>query len=107
MPAPSIHYFLGQRLLGSTSVLPFWDDTTLMQSSQVLVCPTCGDAWGRIVVEGREWLPSRSGCPKHPWLEDIGGTFIPPWRRHFRELPPEVLRYELEIRLAAAEKELP
>ena len=106
MPASLTHYFLGQRLLDSSPSLPFWDDTTLMQSSQVLVCPTCGEAWGRIMVEGREWLPVRAGCIKHPWLEDIGGTFIPPWRQHFRELPRGVLAYELDLRLARAEKEL-
>ena len=106
MPAPHVHYFLGQSLLGSTDAIPMWDDLTLMQSSQVFVCPTCGEAWGRIMIEGREWYPVRAGCVKHPWLDPTGGTFIPPWRRHFRELPPEVVAYEFHLRLARAEKEL-
>lgn len=93
------HYFLGTRLLGTSREIPRWDDLTYMQSSQVLVCPTCGDAWGRIVIGNYDWLPIRRGCIKHPWSDSIGGSFIAPWRRTFAELPSEVLRYELQIRL--------
>ena len=97
MPAS---YFLGNRLLGTTTATPLWDDTTFIQSSQVFVCPTCGEAWGRIAMEGREWLPVRRGCPKHPWTEDIGGTFLPAWRRRLDDFPPEVVVYEFHLRLA-------
>lgn len=94
------HYFLGNALLGSTPATPQWDDTTLMHSSQVFVCPVCGEAWGRIALESaKEWYPVRRGCHRHPWIEDVGGTFIAPWRQHLHDLPGEVLRYELNLRL--------
>lgn len=97
MPA----YFFGQRLLATTNRLPMWDETTLASDSQVFICPTCGDAWGRIAMEGAAtWLPIRRGCSKHPWIEDVGGTFIPPWIHGCPDwLPPEVIRHELQIRL--------
>ena len=96
-----VSYFLGPRLLATTSAQPFWDDTSLVQSSQVFICPTCGEAWGRIMIDGREWLPVRRGCSKHPYIEEIGGTFLAPWRQRFDELPKAVLEYELAIRLKA------
>ena len=97
MPAS---YFLGNRLLASGAPASWWDDTQLDNCSLAFICPTCGDAWGRIMNEGKEWLPMRRGCPKHPWLDEVGGSFIASWRRGCpRELPPEVLRYELLIRL--------
>ena len=97
MPAS---YFLGTRLLAANAPASWWDDTQLDHVSLVFICPTCGDAWGRILNQGCEWLPMRRGCAKHPWLDEVGGSFIAPWRRGCpRELPPEVLRYELFIRL--------
>lgn len=96
-----VSYFLGPRLLATTSAQPFWDDTSLVQSSQVFVCPTCGEAWGRIMIDGRQWLPVRRGCAKHPYIEEIGGTFLAPWRQRFDEYPKAVLEYELAIRLKA------
>ena len=94
-------YFLGPRLLGTSPSLPLWDDTTVSPMSQVVICPVCGEVWGRIAVEGREWLPVRRGCTKHSWLGDVGGSFLPPWRHSFDELPPAVLAYEVNLRLAA------
>ena len=96
-----VSYFLGPRLLATTTSQPFWDDTSLVQSSQVFICPTCGEAWGRIMIDGREWLPVRRGRSKHPYIEEIGGTFLATWRQRFDELPKAVLEYELAIRLKA------
>lgn len=103
------HYFLGNRLLGTSRQLPAWADHDTDTASQVLVCPTCGEAWGRIAVEvkGSEWLPVRRGCAKHPWGDKVGASFIAGWRQTFAELPPEVLLYELNIRLDQFEKENP
>lgn len=103
MPA---YYFLGPRLLAATPALPLWSDTEVCRHSQLFVCPQCGEAWGRIAIDGGEWLPVRRGCPRHPWIEDVGGTFLAPWQTRLDALPKEVLLHELTIRLAAAEKEL-
>jgi len=100
----SAFYFLGTRLLAADAPTSWWSDTQLDCNSLVFICPTCGVAWGRIVNEGKSWLPVRRGCAKHPWIEEVGGSFIASWRQGCPwELPPEVLRYELLIRLAKEE----
>ena len=99
MPAS---YFLGTRFLGTGNSY-WWSDTQLSENSLVFVCPTCGEAWGRIFQQGCEWLPVRSGCPLHPFLSDVGGSFIPSWRSGCpSELPAPVLSYELNLRLQAS-----
>ena len=98
------HYFLGTRLLGVSPHLPWWSDSERTCTSQALLCPTCGEVWGRIAVAGLPWQAITRGCKLHPYLADIGGTFIAPWRRQFEELPPEVLRYEFDIRVNQLEK---
>lgn len=103
----SASYFLGNRLLGTSPRHPYWDDTMFASASLAFLCPTCGDTWGRVMVPGLEWLPIRRGCRQHPWCEEVGGSFIPPWRQGCPvELPPEVLRYELQLRLAQFPEEL-
>lgn len=96
MPA---HYFLGNRLLGSSPRTPWWDSASLAEASVLFVCPVCGDAWGRVVIEGKEWVPLRRGCAKHPWNGSPGGTFIPSWLHRYDHLPDQVLRYELNLLL--------
>jgi len=96
-------YFLGTRCLGS-SPLQWWSDTQLSNSSKLLVCPTCGDVWGRVVDNPSDWTPLRMGCRKHPWAtSDVGGSFIYSWLQRIDALPPDVLRYELELRLKEEE----
>jgi len=93
------HYFLGSRLLGVGPALP-WSETYDAISSLVYICPTCGDAWGRMAVTGCEWLPIRRGCAAHPFLDRWGGSFIHPWLHSslLAALPPEVLTYEFTLR---------
>lgn len=86
-------YFLGSQSLGSTS-LPRWSTTQLLTQSLLYVCPTCGETWGRVWIEGTDWLPIRSGCPKHPWMRRPGGSFIHPWDFPIESLPHPVLRRE-------------
>lgn len=93
-----VHYFLGARLLGSGKTA-WWSDTSIETMSQVFICPTCGEAWGRVVIPDADWTPVRRGCRQHPPINDAGGSFIAPWRHAFAELPIEVLRYEMNIRL--------
>lgn len=94
-------YFLANRLISTTSIPPLWDEVVEANLSMLFMCPTCGETWGRIVVPHARWICMHSGCRKHPqWMEDVGGTFIRPWRKTYMDLPIEVLAYELDIRLA-------
>jgi hypothetical protein len=96
----SASYFLGTQLLATTSQHPRWTDADFADFSQVFICPTCGAAWGRVMIPNARWAPVTRGCPAHPFLADIGGSFIAPWRSGCpAELPPEVLHYEASIRL--------
>jgi hypothetical protein len=98
MPAA---YFLGNRLLAVTTRSPLWDDMRESSRSQMYFCPTCGEVWARIAVEGQSWVAHHIGCAQHPSpVYDVGGSFIPLWRSRLDDLPQEVLEYELAIRLA-------
>jgi hypothetical protein len=75
------------------------DDTTPECASQVLLCPTCGATWGRVIIPGAPWAARIAGCILHPFLSDAGGSFIPSWRGGCPpELPVEVLAYEARLR---------
>ena len=90
------HYFLGSRLVGTGS-LHWWDSTRLASASHVLVCPECGDSWGRILDDAhpRDWLPMRSSCPQHPgFIDKWPGSFLPPWPIPFDRYPQDLLRRE-------------
>lgn len=98
MPAS---YFLGSRLLAVTDLPPLWDDVRPAGVSRLFMCPDCGEVWGRIALPDTRWMAVAAGCRKHPqWLEDVGGSFLASWRHNLRDLPAEVLAYELAIRLA-------
>ena len=89
------HYFLGNQLLGSSPRPAMWSDSQVDTSSQCLFCPLCADIWGRMILDGAKYFtPTIRACGKHG-----DGSFIAPWRQAFEELPPEVLRYELQLRL--------
>ncbi len=92
------HYFLGNRLLGSTSRVQTWDG---VQSTRSLAyfCPTCGEVWGRLVVgKGDEWVALSAPCAKHPaWRGTVQGSFLRSWNPHgLDELPDELLAYEFD-----------
>lgn len=92
-------YFLGFRLLGEAPQ-SWWSSTELASASLAFTCPVCGDTWGRVEVEGMEWVPLRRGCPLHPWPDlGPGGSFIPPWSFPIESLPLPVLRREFMIHL--------
>lgn len=98
MPAS---YFLGNRLLGSTIAYHKWSDTEVMRESEAMFCPVCGEIWGRIVESlATSWHTTTRECQRHGRPDqDSAGSFIAPWRTTFGELPPEVLRYEAQLRL--------
>ena len=106
MPAS---YFLGNRLLATSHSHPYWDDTMFAARSVAFMCPACGEVWGRIALESGDWLPLLRPCQRHPHPNqgEPGGSFIHPWRIGCpAELPPEVLRYELQLRLDYHESHL-
>lgn len=100
-------YFLGSRLLGSS------DTTFPYGQSCALFCTTCGEVWGRIVVSP-VWRVRSVPCIKHTrtgvmdWGAEPGSfliesptavTSIMFAAETLEELPPEVLSYELQLRL--------
>ena len=88
-------YFLGPRLLAISPKIHKWDDHKVHHQNVAHFCPQCGEVWGRIMDERvAGWFAQSNLCAKHG-----GGSFISPWRNVFEELPPEVLQYELELRL--------
>lgn len=97
------HYFLGNRLLATTSRLPMWADAVVQVTSVGMMCPACGEAWGRVVnTTANSWTFMMRECQRHG-----SGSFIAPWANQFEELPPEVLHYELQLRLNQFEETLP
>lgn len=102
---PATHYFLGNRLLGSTNQLQWWTDSKPDAPSRVFVCPLCGDAWARVLTEGQNWMPVVLVCAKHPPEPEyrylgsrIPGSLIPPWRVPLEQFPLPVLRREVVLR---------
>ena len=101
----AVYFWYGSTLVGTANYLPDWaDDRGASVTSQCFVCPTCGEVWGRIQVEGKEWLPLRRGCAKHDWL-DVGGSFLPPWVTSLSLFPREVLLREFLLRYQHATKD--
>lgn len=79
-----------------------WSDEQLLIVSNAFMCEHCGDIWGRVVTDrSTRWTFQMRDCSKHG-----GGSFIAGWRSAFEELPPEVLHYELQLRLDNFEREL-
>lgn len=114
LPRMPAHYFLGNQLLGSSNK-PFPTG-----QSCALFCTTCGEIWGRIVVSS-VWCVRSVPCVKHKrtgvrdWGAESGSFLIESFNLErtstmfaaetIEELPPEVLRYELLLRLDKFDKE--
>lgn len=92
------HYFLGSRLLGSTQLPQTWDGVEPSRSLAYF-CHKCGDIWGRVAIDNRDWMVLTVGCQKHPeWVWYPGGSFIRSWNyRALHEFPPEILQREYAI----------
>lgn len=87
-------YFLGRELIGQTKKPAYWNDHDPPHIA--FMCNTCGEVWGRVINTARQayWCCLMQPCSKHG-----GGSFIASFRDTFEELPPEVLHYELMLRL--------
>jgi hypothetical protein len=61
----------------------------------VYVCPVCGDAWGKVEIDGCSYIPQRRHCPKH------GPAYLLAWRDLYDyddgnlHLPREVLAHDV------------
>lgn len=65
------HYYLGQQLAGqSTFLCPNGGSL-----SEMFVCTTCGEVWGRIFIPGATWGVHQAPCQKH------APTGVPDWGR--------------------------
>ena len=93
------HYFLGNRLLGSTARVQTWEGTR-PSPCIAYFCPTCGEVWGRLVVApSDQWLPLCAPCKLHTaWSGTVPGSFLRSWNPHgIDELPNELLAYEFDV----------
>lgn len=114
---PRVTYFLEGRYLGRADFPPQpfpWHSTAFF-------CMTCGEIWGRVVVDEGYWEVIQRACRLHTprTLLDWGGTpgsllhgqitqaFIPVTHRAncLENLPPEVLRHELLLSLERYQNE--
>lgn len=106
--AKTAHFFLGNQYMGS-SLVP---DTS---RAYAFFCHTCGEIWGRIVIEGASWELEHTPCIHHKCLGVIDWGRIPgSFLNHRMEakhtpiwgqancldfLPESVLQYEFTLAL--------
>lgn len=80
----------------------------------LFVCPTCGNAWGRVVRESAfAWSASHTPCGVHGDAYHIGGSFLNDFAPRPGEAPldletafrecPELARWEFQVHLRWAE----
>lgn len=109
-------YFLGSRLLGVSS----FTTPNCLPHSEAFFCATCGDLWGRVLVDGSAWSVHTIPCEKHaptgvPDWGAVPGSFLPNrlfaetvsvmfWATVLEHLPPAVLARELEIAIRHFER---
>lgn len=71
--------------------------------SLAFFCPVCGDVWARRIIEpATRWNVLTRECKKHiapRYCEPEGSVWIDYDRDFLKNLPKEVLLYELNLRL--------
>lgn len=125
-----ITFFRGNSYVGTTKITyPFSPP-----SSMLLVCSTCGEVWGRVLVEDSAgqvvpWEPDSVPCEQHQevtWRDwgTIPGSMISrffsrartcsspltqpsyAWANVFEHIPDELLKLEFKIHLDYFSKEI-
>jgi hypothetical protein len=92
-------FFIEGRYMGqSAAPLIFWGGTEAAKPpGLVFVCPVCGDAWARTIIEGAQFITVLKACRKHTYSG--GGLPGSLWSEHYRgfpaTFPTEVLQWEL------------
>lgn len=110
MPRPTARFFLGNQLIASGPA-PDVDDRCWPWISTAYLCPKCGDIWARVVVEGTRWTSTTAACPRpghEPGAEYTGhdaGSFFGVYKHYLLDCPRDLLLYEFNIRLKAANLE--
>jgi hypothetical protein len=98
-------FFVQGRYLGSGLVEEQFHGTAgvCRPRSKVFVCPTCGDLWARIVVEGAKHFPLSHPCEKHEargFYDMIPGSVYEPWETKLLEAyPRELLLRETKLHI--------
>jgi hypothetical protein len=71
----NVSWFLEDKLVAQGSCPPeIRFGAPRAPQSLLYMCPTCGDVWARIAVEGCKWYPIARRCKKHgpPFLLRYG-----------------------------------
>ena len=109
MPTFHAAYFVNNHFLASGAV-----EAVGKPDSIAYFCPTCGEVWARVVVEGCSWHVDPAPCEKHraacvpSWgkvpgslltsVDSRAGTLPNMYQaRAIENLPPAVLRREAEV----------
>lgn len=110
-------YFLQNKLIGQTTF-----QCEASPHSLAYFCPTCGEVWGRVVVDGgKYWSVQHVACEKHlpqgvPEWGKPPGCFCTDldsrrrnlsvlwWGRAIEHLPPELLQRELLLTIQHYER---
>jgi len=99
------HFWLGNTYLGSAEDhLRFVHAEVQQPQPYAMFCPTCGELWARMPVDGssREWRIIGGYCERHPGTSRfvVPGSLILNWEPELYEILPEaVLRRELLLHL--------
>lgn len=66
-------FFLQQRLVASRTCWPIHtnQEKLFVSPSVALLCPVCGEVWGRRYIEQQRWVASAVPCSRHG-----GGSFL-------------------------------
>lgn len=93
-----MHYLIDGRLYEGLPIDRWLSDL-------VLICPRCGEAWGRVWDSGREWRGWTAGCENcAPWPlgEEVPGGLVDALPEGALEgLPNVLLKREFELTLRA------
>ena len=92
----AVHYFLGGARIAKGTQRPQWNEHADFPSTAYF-CPTCGEIWARILVEGTSWNMLLIPCQAHG-----GGEFLPPWSASIDAYPLEVLLHDFPLALKRA-----
>ena len=104
------HFWVGNTYLGSAEDrLRFVHAEAQQPQPYAMFCPTCGEIWARMPVDGsqREWRIVGGHCEQHPGPSRfvVAGSLIMVWEPELYEiLPEEVLKRELRLHLNLLEK---
>ncbi|MBW8034111.1 MAG: hypothetical protein FVQ79_00135 [Planctomycetes bacterium] len=63
----------------------------------IYVCPICGEAWGKILIEGCQFMPVRRACPDHGAAYLMKYSDLIDYDEGRLEIPTAVLAHEITM----------